>query len=162
MDVAITPFQAADADWLIARHGAIYAEEEGFDDSFPVLVGDIVAGFLAAQDPLRQAGWVARRGADRLGTIFCVAEDAKTPDVAKLRLFFVEKSERGSGLAQRMLDTCLGFARTAGYGHIRLWTHQSHVAAGRLYARNGFVLTQSHPVRSFGVDLIDQIWERAL
>ena len=162
MDVQITAFTASDAPWLIARHGAIYAEDEGFDDSFPVLVAEIVAQFLAAPDPSRQAGWIARAADLRLGSIFCVGEDAATPEIAKLRLFLIEKSARGTGLAQALLDTCLGFARSAGYRHMRLWTHESHRAAGRLYARNGFVLTQSHPVRSFGVDLVNQIWERAL
>lgn len=148
-----------DAGWIVERHGALYAEDEGFDASFEALVAEIVADFLRSHDPARERGWIAARGDHRLGSIFCVRE-AET--VAKLRLFLVEKSERGNGLAQGMLETCLAFARAAGFRRIRLWTHESHRAAGRLYARNGFALTGSVPARSFGRDVVEQVWERPL
>jgi DNA-binding MarR family transcriptional regulator len=158
-EVTLRALRPGDAGWIIARHGALYAEDEGFDPTFEALVAEILAAFLRSHDPARARGWIAARGEDRLGSIFCVAE---TEEVAKLRLFFVEKSERGTGLAQRMLDTCMDFARGAGYRHMRLWTHESHRAAGRLYARNGFALTGTHPARSFGQDVVEQVWERAL
>lgn len=149
----------SDAAWITARHAALYARDDGFDASFAPLVADILAAFFAAHDPLRETGWIACRGDERLGSIFCVA----SPDgTAKLRLFLVEPVARGTGLAQTMLDSCMAFARSASYAHMRLWTHESHRAACRLYARNGFALMHSHPVRSFGQDLIEQTWERAL
>ncbi len=163
MDQAgLRTFTEADADWVVARHAALYGEEAGFDASFGILVGRIVAKFLDAHDPLRERGWIAERGGERLGSIFCVTEGAEAPDVAKLRLFFVERSERGTGLAQRMLDACMDFARDAGYARMRLWTHESHRAAVRLYARNGFALIGSKTVRSYGQDLVEQVWERHL
>ncbi len=79
--------------------------------------------------------------------------------VAKLRLFLLEPEARGRGLGQRLLDACLGFARAAGYRRLELWTHESHRAACALYARNGFRLVGSRPVRSFGQDLVEQTWE---
>jgi DNA-binding MarR family transcriptional regulator len=157
--VDLTALRPGDAGWVIARHAELYAADEGFDASFETLVARIVADFLAAHDPARERGWIARQGDTRLGSIFCVQE---TAEVAKLRLFFVEAQARGTGLAQRMLEACMGFAREAGYVHMRLWTHESHRAAGRLYARNGFALTHAQPARSFGQDLVEQVWERAL
>ncbi|MGQ0564817.1 MAG: bifunctional helix-turn-helix transcriptional regulator/GNAT family N-acetyltransferase [Gemmobacter sp.] len=155
----LTPLRPGDAGWVIARHAEHYAANDGFDATFEALVARIVADFLAGHDPARERGWIARAGERRLGSIFCVAE---TPEVAKLRLFFIEADARGTGLAQRMLEDCLGFARSAGYGHMRLWTHESHRAAGRLYARNGFALTAARPVRTYGQDLVEQVWERPL
>jgi len=38
------------------------------------------------------------------------------------------------------------------------WTHESHLAACALYARTGWTLTDSKPVRSFGRDLVEQTW----
>jgi GNAT superfamily N-acetyltransferase len=151
-----------DAGWIIERHAVLYAKDEGFDATFESLVAEILAAFLRAHDPSRERGWIAARGENRLGSIFCVGEDTTLPHVAKLRLFLVEPAARGTGLAQLMLDQCLKFARKAGYTEIRLWTHESHRAAGRLYARNGFALTSSEPTRSFGQDLVTQIWERSL
>jgi GNAT superfamily N-acetyltransferase len=159
MSYTLCPIAPQDADWITACHAALYARDEGFDSSFGDLVAQIVAGFLSSHDPSCERGWIAWQGETRLGSIFCVQEG---PGVARLRLFLVEPEARGTGLAQHMLDTCLGFARGAGYRRIRLWTHESHRAAGRLYARNGFVLTASAPARSFGQDVIEQDWERDL
>ena len=97
-----------------------------------------------------------------LGSIFCMAEGPDTPEIARLRLFLIEPEARGTGLAQRMIDACLSFASAAGYRQIRLWTHESHQAAGRLYARNGFALVASAPSRAFGCDVVDQTWQRDL
>ena len=157
--VDLTPLHPGDAGWVIARHAELYAAEAGFDATFETLVARIVADFLASHDPARERGWIARRGDLRLGSIFCVKE---APGVARLRLFLLEPTARGTGLAQRLLDTCTGFARDAGCNRMRLWTHESHRAAGRLYARNGFAIMATQAVRSFGQDLVEQVWERAL
>ena len=152
---AIRTVRAGDRDWLVARHAALYARDEGFDDTFGPLVARIVDGFLAGHDPRCEAGWIAEGPAGRLGSVFCVREDAQT---AKLRLFLLEPAARGRGLGRRMLDTCTGFARASGYAGMRLWTHAEHRAACELYARNGWKLDGSRPVRSFGRDLTEQTW----
>lgn len=153
-------FEAGDADWLVRAHAELYAREAGFDSSFGTLVHGIIKDFLSWHDPERERGFVAEAEGTRLGSIFCVAGEA--PDLAKLRLFLLVPEARGRGLGLRLLDTCLGFARGAGYARIGLWTHESHREACALYARNGFMMMQSKPVRSFGVDLVEQRWERAL
>lgn len=158
--VAIRDFGAGDAEWLVALHRDLYAREAGFDAGFGTLVGEIVADFLAAHDPATERGFVAGRGGDRLGSIFCVRGDG--PGIAKLRLFLLVPEARGQGLGRCLLDACLGFARAAGYRRMRLWTHESHREACALYARNGFAVTAARPVRSFGVDLVEQTWERTL
>jgi GNAT superfamily N-acetyltransferase len=166
MTATLRPFTKADTDWLVALHATIYGAEEGFDETFPVLVRQILDTFVQdaeARPPPRQAGWVAEDatgdGGQRLGSIFCVEE---SPDVAKLRLFVLEPRARGTGLAQAMMDTCLAFARGAGFRRMRLWTHESHLAACRLYQRNGFRCVESQKARSFGQDVVTQIWERDL
>lgn len=159
MVATLAPFAVTDADWLVERHATLYARDEGFDDSFGHLVREIVTAFLASHDPTREAGWIAWEGGRRLGSIFVVQE---IPGVAKLRLVLLEPEARGTGLAQAMLDHAMGFARSAGYGHMRLWTHESHRAAGRLYARNGFAMTAAEARHSFGRDVIAQTWERPL
>jgi GNAT superfamily N-acetyltransferase len=159
-DVVLDDLRIGDAGWLTMRHGELYAAEEGFDASFEPLVARILADFLDGHDPTRERGWIARAGDRRLGSIFCVAGPG--PGLAKLRLFLLEPEARGLGLGQRLLDTCLDFARSAGYARMTLWTHESHRAACALYAKNGFSCVRSEPVHSFGVDLVEQVWERDL
>lgn len=153
------PFAAEDAAWLVERHGALYARDEGFDETFPALVREIVAAFLAGHDAAREGGWILWQGTARIGSVFVVQE---APGVAKLRLVLLEPGARGQGLGQRLLDHAMGFARGAGYRTMRLWTHESHGAAGRMYARNGFALVGQEARQSFGQAVVAQFWEREL
>ena len=156
--ITLRPFRAEDAPWLVAQHGALYARDEGFDETFAVLVAEILADFIAAHDPECEAGWIAEADGRRLGSIFCVRLSA---DIAKLRLFLLVPEARGRGLGRRLLETCMAFAKARGYRGMQLWTHESHRAACALYARSGWRLVSSRPVRSFGCDLVEQSWEIA-
>lgn len=138
---------SGDAGWLIWRHAEDYARDEGFDSSFELLVGEIVLGFLREHDQARERGWIAVRGEERLGSVFCMRED---DDVAKLRLLYLTPAARGQGVGRHLLETCITFARDAGYGSLRLWTHASHTAACALYERRGFEVTGREQTVSFG------------
>lgn len=153
------PFAADDAAWLVDRHGALYARDEGFDETFPALVREIVDGFLAGHDPVREGGWILWQEGARIGSVFVVTE---APGVAKLRLVLLEPQARGQGLGQRLLEQAMGFAQAAGYRTMRLWTHESHRAAGRMYARNGFHLVGQEARQSFGQAVVAQFWQRDL
>ncbi len=154
-DIELKPFSPGDVDWLVECHGTLYARAEGFDDSFGALVHSILTDFLADNDPRCERGWIAWDGSMRLGSIFCVRAGPKT---AKLRLFLLVPEARGKGLGKRLLTTCMGFAREAGYAEMALWTHESHKAACALYQQFGWELIASKPVHSFGVDLVEQSW----
>lgn len=156
-NVVLRDLEIGDIGWLIQRHGELYAEHDGFDRSFELLVAEILIAFAHSHDPSCERGWIAANGGQRLGSIFCVRSGE--PEIAKLRLFLIEPEARGLGLGQRLLETCIGFARETGYRRIRLWTHQSHRAACVLYDRNRFACVKSKPVRSFGQDLLEQTWE---
>ncbi len=155
-DVTLTGLEIGDAGWLIEQHARIYARDEGFDRTFEAVVARILADFIEGHDPARERAWIAKRGTERLGSIFCVL--GPRPGVAKLRLFLLVPEARGQGLGRRLLETCLDFARAAGYRHLQLGTHESHRAACALYRSAGFSCDWSKPVHSFGVDLIEQQW----
>ncbi len=155
-NVDLRQFRAEDAPWLVERHGTLYARDEGFDETFAPLVARILDDFIADHDPTCERGWIAERDGERLGSIFCVRLDDQT---AKLRLFLLVPEARGLGLGKRLLATCMGFARAAEYRQMQLWTHESHKAACALYKATGWQLVDSKPVRSFGVDLVEQSWK---
>ena len=154
-DVILRAFEAGDLRWLVDQHRQLYSRDEGFDASFAVLVQQILEDFLEDHDPVREFGWIAARGDDRLGSIFCVSAGDQT---AKLRLFLLAPDARGQGLGKRLLQTCMDFARASGYREMELWTHESHRAACALYVMFGWQLIDSKPVHSFGVDLVEQSW----
>lgn len=144
---------------MVHRHGALYAEEHGYDERFEGVVAEVAASFLAHHDPRRERCWIAEKDGEFAG---CVMLVKKSPAVAKLRVLLVEPSARGAGLGMRLVRACVRFARRAGYKKITLWTHRSLTAARRLYQRAGFRMVSAHPVHSFGRDLVDETWELPL
>ncbi|MCG6903845.1 MAG: GNAT family N-acetyltransferase [Rhodobacter sp.] len=154
-EIILRDLAIGDAGWLIQQHGELYAADEGFDHTFEALVAEILADYIRNRDSTCERAWIAVRGAERLGSIFCVRLDRQT---AKLRLFLLVPQARGLGLGKRLLQACVAYARARGYRRLQLWTHESHRAACALYRAAGFSLIASAPVHSFGVDLVEQTW----
>jgi GNAT superfamily N-acetyltransferase len=150
-----------DLGWVVLAHGEVYAEEFGWTTEFETLVARIVADYAADHDPSREAAWIAERDGRPVGCIFCVT-DPDDPGAAKLRILLVHPDGRGHGLGGRLVDTCLAFARRAGYERVRLWTNHPLAAARHLYLARGFTLTDESPHHSFGHDLVGQTYDLEL
>jgi len=145
-----------DIGWVIARHGAIYAQDYGWDLSFEALVAEIGAQFIRSFDPAREHCWIAEVDGEPVGSIFLVKS---TDEIAKLRLLLVEKKARGLGIGRALTEQCIRFARDSGYKGMVLWTQSCLTAARDIYRRSGFRLTEEQPNHSFGVDLVSETWE---
>ena len=117
-----------DYGWVIQRHGALYAEEYGFDISFEALVARIVADFAQNHDTARERAWIAVLDGAPVGSVFCVDAGEGT---AKLRLLLVDPAARGRKLGRQLVDECIAFARAAGYRELTLWTQKQLEAARR-------------------------------
>lgn len=151
--------QPGDLGWVVQAHGELYAREFGWDASFEVLVARIVADYANSHDDAREAAWIAELDGERVGCVFCVADDA---EVARLRILLVDPKARGDGLGSRLVDTCLDFARAVGYRRMVLWTNHPLTAARAIYLRAGFELVSEQPHHSYGVDLVGQTYAREL
>jgi GNAT superfamily N-acetyltransferase len=146
-----------DLGWVVERHGALYAEEYGWDQSFEALVAGIVAEF--APGP-RSAGWIAEVDGRRAGCVFCVPSG--TPGVAKLRALLVEPSARGLGVGRLLVGRCVEFARAAGYARIELWTTADLETAVRLYETFGFRVAREEREDAFGTRVLSRHMELEL
>ena len=148
-----------DLGWVVQAHGELYASEHGFNTRFEALVAGIVASYAAGHSA-RERGWIAEVDGERAGCVLCV--DAGEDDTAVLRILLVTPAARGRGVGGALVDTCLSFAREAGYRRMRLWTTDPLVDARRLYLSRGFRLVSSAPHDGFGVPVIGQTYARAL
>ncbi|MCW5632840.1 MAG: MarR family transcriptional regulator [Rubrivivax sp.] len=169
--IHLRPPRPGDIGWVVSRHGALYADEYGWDWTFEALVARIAADFVERFDASREACWIAERegpaGPERAGCVFLVqARHEKTgevePGIAQLRMLIVEPAARGHGLGRRLVQECERFARERRYRLIRLWTNSVLLAARAIYEAEGYRLVAREKHRSFGKKLVGETWEKAL
>ncbi len=149
--VQLRTHRPGDIGWITHRHGALYAQEYGWDEKFEAMVAGIAAKFVENFDPQRERCWLAEQDGNILGSVTLVK---KSKTVAKLRLLYVEPSARGLGVGSRLVQECIRFAREAGYRKITLWTNSILLAARRIYEREGFrMVSTSGDFETWELDL---------
>jgi DNA-binding MarR family transcriptional regulator/GNAT superfamily N-acetyltransferase len=153
--VEVRQARSGDYGWMVERHGILYEQEYGWDETFEGLVAEIVGAFARAHDPRRERAFVAELDGRRAGCVLCVRDD---DEAARLRILLVEPWARGHGLGTRLVDECIEFARDAGYARLVLWTNDVLVAARRIYERAGFTLVEQGAHHAFGQKLVEQTW----
>jgi GNAT superfamily N-acetyltransferase len=102
--------------------------------------------------------WLAWDGGEAAG---CVALHALSPDIAEVKRMYVRPASRGRGIARRLGERVIAEARTLGYGHVRLGTLTTMLAAQSLYASLGFQPIPPYRSVEFGDTLFYELDLRA-
>jgi DNA-binding MarR family transcriptional regulator/GNAT superfamily N-acetyltransferase len=153
--VIFRALQPGDAGWIIHRHATLIAPEFGWNASFEALCARIMADFMDNFQPECERSWIVERGGEILGSLFLIREDAAT---AKLRLLYVEPAARGMGLARKLLEKSIQFARDKGYRRVSLFTTSNLLTARRLYVRLGFQMVDDTIPAPFGEGIQGERW----
>lgn len=132
----LRPGRDSDAAGFIALIGACWAEYPAcildVDGELPEL-RSLASYFAAAGGML----WAAEAGGEIVGM---VATRPLRDDAAyEICRMYVARPMRGTGLAQRLLDTAEAHARAAGAQRLVLWTDTRFDAAHRFYEKRGYV-----------------------
>lgn len=151
----LRPARPGDYGWVISRHGALYAEELGWNHAIESYCARVVADYVDEHDPERENAWIAEVDGAPVGSIFCVKRDE---DTAQLRLLLVEPSARGLGIGARLVEECVRFARQAGYRRMVLFTTALQREASRIYKKVGFELVEQTEGDTFAPSLDEQLW----
>ena len=125
-----------DAAHYIRLIGEAWAE-------FPGVVFDVDAELPELH---RLAGWFADAG----GTVWLAEQDGQALGMVGTRplgsdtaweicKMYLDRGARGSGLAQRLIDTAEGHARALGAQRMVLWTDTRFAAAHRFYEKQSYV-----------------------
>ena len=85
----------------------------------------------------RRTQFVACAGEHVVGTAGGIVRD--TGDAAELISMWVHPDHRRSGVGVRLVDAVVAWARSAGFGEIRLWFAEGNGGAETFYLRCGFV-----------------------
>ena len=158
-DFAIRPFRAGDMGLIASRQSILYQEQYGWSSAIEVNEGEVTTAFLRNFKPGREQCWIAEVDGQLAGSVFLTDEGNR---LSRLRLLYVEPAFQGRRIGDTLVSLCTGFARTAGYERVTLWTHSILESARRIYARHGFRLVSTSEHTLFGVLLTGETWELAL
>jgi DNA-binding MarR family transcriptional regulator/GNAT superfamily N-acetyltransferase len=153
--VVLRPPRTGDYGWVVHRHGVLYSQEYGWDSTFEGLTAQVIADYLADNDPRVEAAWIAEVHGTPAGCVFCVRQDEHT---ARLRLLLVEPHARGNGVGARLVRECVAFAEAVGYRAMELFTVDVLASARRIYQGEGFQLISEEKQRMWGADVMGQTW----
>ena len=156
---SIRSFRAGDLAAIASRQSILY-EAYGWGLPMEILQGEVTTSFLRDFKPGREQCWVAEQGGRMAGAVLIV--DAGGGNVGQLRLLHVEPWARGLGIGRALVDTCVAFARAAGYARIRLWTHTVLESARRIYQAAGFEIVETAIHDEFGKPERGETWELVL
>jgi DNA-binding MarR family transcriptional regulator/GNAT superfamily N-acetyltransferase len=156
-EVVLRDPEPGDLGWIVARHGALYADEYGWGLGFEALCARVVADYAAAAHAVTPGhrAWIAVADGAPAGCVLSVRGDE--PDDAKLRLLLVEPWARGLGVGGTLIDAVVDHARAGGDRRVVLWTNSPLTGARRLYDRRGFRLVAEEPHADWGIPMTGQV-----
>ena len=141
------------------RHGAIYADEYGWNDEFERLVARIVADFVGSRDAGERA-WIAEVDGARAGCVLCCRRD--DDDRANSGSCSSSRGRAGSASDIGSSTSASGSPGRRGTATSSCGPTTCSRAARRIYEAAGFELVDEEPHHSFGHELVGQHWRLVL
>jgi len=143
-------------------HAGYYTREHGMGEVFERKVAEGLTEFLPRLQNSRNRLWLAttpNHGGQIVGSIAIDGEDLGAGQ-AHLRWFILDDGCRGQGLGSALLHRAIEFVEQEQFTRTVLWTFKGLDAARHLYERCGFRLAEEYAGAQWGVNLVEQRFER--
>lgn len=138
MNIIIRKAEMGEASFVSYFNMKLYREQYKFNPCFEIYALDAMSWML--HNPEGSCLFVACADDKIVGSIQVLRQ---TTDTAQLRWFAVDAEFRGHGIGTRLLDAAKSFCIEQGYNHVHLGTIDFLKSARKLYAKYGFVLTDT-------------------
>jgi GNAT superfamily N-acetyltransferase len=109
-------------------------------------------------DPVRGLKVVTEDGSGMVGA--WIPEDRR--GAVELYSMWVHPQSRGRGVSDLLVEEVLAWSAENAHPHVDLWIADGNVAAERLYARHGFVMTDESQPHPGYPDVLEHVMTRKL
>jgi DNA-binding MarR family transcriptional regulator/GNAT superfamily N-acetyltransferase len=127
--------RAGDFGWIVQRQVQLATGARVTQRERETQMMKVVAEFLAASEPLRNACWIAEQNGVNVGAIALMSASCGAASIAA---FFVEPGARRIGIGTRLLEACAQFASISGYEALTCSKEENSDALVRLLTSSGF------------------------
>lgn len=142
---------------MIRLHMDYYGKEWNFGAGFEALLARDMGAFLDRYDERRDLLLTVWRGRTLRGSIVI---DGSKPLRAHLRWFVVDKTLRGQGVGQELLDRAMQFVDGKGIALTYLTTFAGLDKAATMYEQAGFKMVSGNRDDPWDGTVREQMWER--
>ena len=142
-----------DIGLVVHLHGLLFAEEQGFSDTFEAQVAASLAEFSLSFKPDKERLWIAEKDGQIVGSVGIIESSQLQ---ARLRWLLVDPENRRFGLGKVLVDEAIDFCKQCGYKSVFLETFSELIAAGHLYKSAGFEIVEEKTKNLFGKTVTEQ------
>ncbi len=156
-EITIRTGKPGDLGYIAYRHGVLYATEYQLE---PVFESYVLEGLLKyARSSQGGITWIAESNGQIAGFIAIIRLNEES---AQLRWFLIEPEYRGFGLGRRLMSIAMEYCREKRFKKVFLWTFKGLDAAGALYKKHGFRLTEQVSNDTWKRGVEEERWELTL
>ncbi|WP_438395224.1 bifunctional helix-turn-helix transcriptional regulator/GNAT family N-acetyltransferase [Caballeronia sp. DA-9] len=102
-----------DFGWIVEREAELATGGPAAKQAREMRAAKVVADFLTAPDPTRNACWIAEKEGVSVGAALLICAPASAD--ARIAIVFVDADAERKGIGHRLLEACEEFAVEAGY-----------------------------------------------
>jgi GNAT superfamily N-acetyltransferase len=149
-------FRKEHIEEVVNLHKEIYENEYGYGKGFIDYVKEGLVEFFEKYDPKKDKVWICNSNSGEENKMIGFFLGMDRGESNQLRYFVIDAKYRGIGLGKKLMDEYIQWVKGSNYSSSYLWTTSELEAAGSLYKRSGYILTEEIESERFGKKVMEQ------